>query len=810
IAGMFLTNLLSQIFQTHQILVLVIMLFGGWAWWTERTFRRFQEQLQDALRAKPKTRQANAETPPVQSWYSRVKEPYYRYLYALGFVSIIILLVVDYSFLNQVKSFFSAADYQGMSLAAFYANLFGAIGILQFLFKTVWASRFIRRYRVGAALNLTPWLLLMLGVLQVSLLIFIPNNPGLFLLIFLLAVAAKFVDQVLRLGMYNATFELFYQTIPKGIRPGIQAAVGGIVSQLGIVLIGVLYFVGVRAIPEAYQLHLTAGLLVVGCLLWIYFARQLYEAYKNKLAMMLNGKSADTDLSASTPGAEVEGVVALPSLEESAPKMSSATEAYDRFFEQFCLQQYQDIVHQLAKHQSTLLSSEEELRHQLQGVVQGKTAGSEEFATKMAEGIAACYRTLSKVEDRRLALRLHSQLAQAQSESFLRLRATDKIMSEEREYCFRMLEAVPGRDFPSLDRHEVWLELNPLLEYLTWIAACRADLQASLVLTDPLLLALEAEKEQTLRRIFIWLRYLYDPEAVQLIQEYYFKEEGGDTSILMMELLENLLSQEDKAVIFPFFETVSPAQLVKRQQQHFPQDQLAVPDRLMDMVMKDFRLVSSWTKVLALEALLQRTDHQVHQVLGVLLLHPDPLLYQTAAVLTYVLSPQQYHQWQQDLAPAKQEELSFVGEASGMDYLLLRDTIALLKMNRIFKEWEPRSLVALATRVDMATWEPGERLTSLEQAPDENPGLWLVVAGGLLITDEQGSTYVLDTEEALAPGILPGGRVVRAEAQGETRTFFLPLAALWQNLVPDDERLLTLKQDLSALLNQPTRAAQAS
>lgn len=176
------------------------------------------------------------------------------------------------------------------------------------------------------------------------------------------------------------------------------------------------------------------------------------------------------------------------------------------------------------------------------------------------------------------------------------------------------------------DRLTIKNLLEDSVNHVLWLYACELDLEAEKS-TLKLLQAIETEREQVFDLLFCLLSFLYDHSAVELIRQNMI----GEQYVFTLEIIDNLVEQDIKELIFPLFDNISPTAQLKKLQSFFPQQRLTVESRLKDIINKDYNRVSTWTKLRAIELLSKIYSNTLPNELIASLYHPNELISTTTA-----------------------------------------------------------------------------------------------------------------------------------------------------------------------------------
>ncbi len=119
-----------------------------------------------------------------------------------------------------------------------------------------------------------------------------------------------------------------------------------------------------------------------------------------------------------------------------------------------------------------------------------------------------------------------------------------------------------------------------------------------------LIRALEIEAKRNVERILYLLSFIFSAHAILNAKNHLFNKNTEKKSTAL-EVIENVISQDLKEMVFPLLENVDADQRLRKLNPHFPQTRLGIDDRLMDIVDRDETWVSSWTVCCALYVMAQ-------------------------------------------------------------------------------------------------------------------------------------------------------------------------------------------------------------
>jgi HEAT repeat protein len=346
-------------------------------------------------------KQTTAQKAARSSMVSLVQDPYLRFVLIVAFCGILGKYLVDFAFLQQVKSRFVAAS----EVASFFA-LFSGISQCASLFTRVFLSG-----RVLSAIGVHRGLLILPGahVVCTTLLLIAGGlawgpNP-----VFWLVVLNQGIYKSFKHPIDNPSLKTLYQPIPKDRRLSLAIAVDAILNPLGIALSSAL-MVLFKSVFHSDPVQFAWALLPC-FLFWLWSARAAAGEYFKALVVALRGRIEDIEFAFDDEaavaslrqtlkgGSEEDALVAMQILGDHTPDTLSP------------------LLSDLASHASTKV----------------RRAALERIEVHRPSGIAATLRARLEVEPedilRALALRALSAVEGASSKSELTRHAGSSVLA---------------------------------------------------------------------------------------------------------------------------------------------------------------------------------------------------------------------------------------------------------------------------------------------------------------------------------------------------------------------------------------------
>ena len=230
-------------------------------------------------------KQTTAQKAARSSMGSLIQDPYLRFVLIVAFCGILGKYLVDFAFLQQVKSRFADAK----EVASFFA-LFSGISQCASLFTRVFLSG-----RVLSAIGVHRGLLILPGahVICTTLLLIagglaLGPNP-----VFWLVVLNQGIYKTFKHPIDNPSLKILYQPIPKDRRLSLSIAVEAILNPVGIALSSALMIM-FKSVFHSDPVQF-GWVLLVSFLAWLWSARAAATEYVRALVVALRGRIEDIE-----------------------------------------------------------------------------------------------------------------------------------------------------------------------------------------------------------------------------------------------------------------------------------------------------------------------------------------------------------------------------------------------------------------------------------------------------------------------------------------------------------------------------------
>ncbi len=250
------------------------------------------------------------------------------------------------------------------------------------------------------------------------------------------------------------------------------------------------------------------------------------------------------------------------------------------------------------------------------------------------------------------------------------------------------------------------------ISVIIWLLASINDIGESPELKD-LHAALEFELSKKREDVFLLLSLIYNPVTIKHIREK-IESKDNDSRVYALEIIDMTLSEDLKTLIIPILDDLSFKETMNQYDYLFPQEKLSIPERLKDIVNKDYSKINPWTKACAMELMPIFPCADAEQQYAANLVNPNDIIMEIAANNLYMVNMEKYLDISVRLAGNKRDRLS------GITKLLQRrqftkmsltiNKVRSIKSNKLFEKIPEIVLLTLASPAPEIELEQGEFL----------------------------------------------------------------------------------------------------
>jgi hypothetical protein len=172
------------------------------------------------------------------------------------------------------------------------------------------------------------------------------------------------------------------------------------------------------------------------------------------------------------------------------------------------------------------------------------------------------------------------------------------------EILKRFTGNMDASDMPAGMQTKFNVMLMNIGESLVWLDLSIADLRGETESEYYLYVSLQKSRDIFIKNLFTLLSWRYSAEEMRVIEGFMTGEaSGADDAQFAMELLDTILPPLLKPYLLPVFESTGLETKLKRWRQYIPAYRYSNEERLRDIVMRDFSLLTLSSKFWALRVL---------------------------------------------------------------------------------------------------------------------------------------------------------------------------------------------------------------
>ncbi|MCZ6677134.1 MAG: Npt1/Npt2 family nucleotide transporter [Candidatus Poribacteria bacterium] len=221
----------------------------------------------------------------------------------------------------------------------------------------------------------------------------------------------------------------------------------------------------------------------------------------------------------------------------------------------------------------------------------------------------------------------------------------DKISVPDREISYQALLSLSLCNYHVRDEDISIIEgrIEEEAAWAAWTLSALRDIKIDPT-TTLLKTALENTFEQSRKRIFLLLAFIYDSESILRARDNLTHPSAGKRAYAL-EVIDNLISQKLKGLLFPLLDNLPLNQRLEHLNRTFPQETVDANRRLADIVNQAEKWGDFFLEACALYAIGKcGTVASIDTILSALS-HPKPLVRETAAWALSQLDSTTFHEY---------------------------------------------------------------------------------------------------------------------------------------------------------------------
>ena len=291
--------------------------------------------------------------------------------------------------------------------------------------------------------------------------------------------------------------------------------------------------------------------------------------------------------------------------------------------------------------------------------------------------------------------------------------------------------------------------------------------------------ALRASLCQHRQRLFDWLSFLYDPQAIRQVQKSLTQAAtDGDRKgkrAYALEILDILMEPELKSMVIPLLENLPHEEQLQRLSDRFPQERLDCQSRIRAILTTSDAWITPWLKCCALYTAAQCPAIGLSETVAAAIDSPSQIAKETALRTLSIVDPVRYNCC---LTEHPEYGDSF-GQKEGKTMLSTFEKIMILKAVELFADTSEEALTEVAAAFEEVESERGE---TIFRKGDPGSSMYVVVNGQVRVHDTEQTLTTLGEHEVFGDLAVLNSepRSVSVTALEDTRLLRLDQESLYE------------------------------
>ena len=291
------------------------------------------------------------------------------------------------------------------------------------------------------------------------------------------------------------------------------------------------------------------------------------------------------------------------------------------------------------------------------------------------------------------------------------------------------------------------------MQIIAWNIAARASLReanAELYLQQ----AIADELKLCFDHLYTLLSLVFEAKSISHIRQN-LEGEGSESVGYAIELLELMISDDIKPILFPIIDDSSDSEKIKLLQEYFPVDKMPMENLLKDIINRDYNYIGLWAKACALNIVLLQEKAEITNDIIAQLFNPDEMLSQLAACIIHKNNPESiipYYKRLPDKLKAKHQKSidSYKKDPTNTAFNKVLD----LKRAKNLVSVPGKILYELTRCASQLVYNEGEDVDSLND--DLNVLVYILLEGELAISAKDGIVQKADAGTFFGGVFAPG------------------------------------------------------
>jgi AAA family ATP:ADP antiporter len=280
----------------------------------------------------------------------------------------------------------------------------------------------------------------------------------------------------------------------------------------------------------------------------------------------------------------------------------------------------------------------------------------------------------------------------------------DRLYHHDKDIRYQVLLSLSKLEYQALasEAPSIRQLITEDIEIIIWLYSSVNDIKNQ-DKTEELKKALEYEISAKRENIFLLLSLIYDTKTIKHIRQK-LDSKDNDSRVYALEIIDMIISDDLKNLLTPILDDLSEKEMHSHYLHIFPQEKLSLPNRLKDIVNKDYAKINSWTKACALQLMISYPCDDAETQYAANLLNPNKIIMEVAACNLYKINMEKFFDISVKLDSQSRERLSDISKQlqrnEFADNSLVIDKVRLLKKISIFSDIPENVLIAPASKVN--------------------------------------------------------------------------------------------------------------
>lgn len=367
-----------------------------------------------------------------------------------------------------------------------------------------------------------------------------------------------------------------------------------------------------------------------------------------------------------------------------------------------------------------------------------------------------------------------------------------KIGLNNRDVLIETMESLKRMGFLAKNESEL-RQLSGILKLVISISAWNLNVKTQLNKNESTIHLQEAIDEEIRSNyvlLFLILSLMYDPNSIEQIKSN-IETGSSETISFAIELLEILLDEEIKPLLFPLLEDITDNERVRRLQSHFNLSKYNPVSVLNAIVNRDSNYISNWVKVCAIESYTLIEEIKANHSIKAHVFNSNNILKQASASLLKQLDEGAFESCIRRLDYKAERQLRFViNKILNNNMEKPYEKMVFLKNIKTFKKFSNEMLLEMASYME-ALNAPQNTIIYPTPKSKQAP-LYLVVEGELQLLEEDQNVLEVINGEVMFKCLFSKSNHIKIQATKESMIYMIDASNLTYLMSKSEQLLNTI------------------